>query len=136
MPDWNPDAMRTRSRDTANTASGTIAVPVQNGPVIPDDMVMVIWKVSGNNTAGLPTGLSMFAGDAVNLARRQITQFTADAGVPFSFPPNPNPNSPMFIVKPNTGVTPTQENLITFGDGGAGGVVTGISMSYVLVRRA
>jgi hypothetical protein len=135
MPDWNPNVLRERSVDSANSISGTVAVPLVNGPVIPDDMTMVVWKISGNNT-GIPAiGLSVFAGDAAVPARRQAVQFTLDGGVPFSFPPNPNPNSPIRIVKPNTGVVPTQENGVYFGDGGAGGVITGISMSYYMMRK-
>lgn len=135
LPDWRNNTLLTRSTDSDNSLSGTVAAPLQNGPIIQDDQVMMVYKISFNNTGAIPIGISVFAGDVAVPARRQMAQFTADALVPACFPEHPNPNSPIFILKPNSTVAPTQENAIYIGDGGAGGVITEICMSYILVRK-
>jgi len=137
MPKFDPHYLRTRSRETQNTVSGAAAgVVVQNGIIIPDDMVLYVWRVKGVNTWAGGTRLVAYAGDAANPIRRIVAEFVLDAVAPIDTPPSPYPEQPLFIVKPNTGVVPTQENIISFGDNvGGGGNVAGITMSYYMVRK-
>lgn len=120
MTDHYPNVVMNQLRETNVTASGTTAVPVQNGPNIPDDMVRYIYKIKGDNATGAPIRLVVYAGDAAVPNRRTLGRITVQVGVnPASQPNYPDPvdySAYIFRVPPNTGVAPTQENGIYFGD--------------------
>jgi len=117
--------------------SGTFAAPATVGPAIADDMVRYIYKIRGDNATGGLIELRVFAGDALNAARRQIASIMVpvggNAGSNVNYPPNGDSTEYILKVKPNTNAAllgVTQENLITFGTAGAGNI-SDVAYEYV-----
>jgi len=130
MPDFNYNDVRTGSRDTNLTASGTILVPVQNGPIIQDDQARYIWRIRAVNATVAPVEIILYAAHAAAPAFRPLFRTLVPPGTTFVYPDKASPDQPCFRISPNTGVAPTQENIVTFADGAAGGQITAVSYSY------
>lgn len=126
MSDFYPNVIMNKVRETDVTASGTVAAPVLNGPVIPDDMVRYIYRVKGDNATGGIIRLTVFAGDAAVPNRRLLADLEVQVGVnPASevvYPAVTDYTGYILRVNPNTGVAPTQENGIYFGTAGAANI--------------
>ena len=135
MSDFEPNVIMNQIRETDVLAlDGILAAPLLCGPVIPDDMVRYIYKIKGDNAIAAPILLYVFAGDAAVPARRLIGTIEIPVGLnPASQANYPDPvdyTGYIYRVNPNTGVAPTQENGIYFGDV-AGGQIDNISYEFV-----
>jgi hypothetical protein len=101
MPDFGQGTTMGGSNDTVLTVSGTIAAPIQNGPVINNDKVRYVWMIRGRNNAGVAADLIIFAGDVGNVLNRIIYRATIPALGTILFPPlNQRADMPLLRVAP------------------------------------
>lgn len=132
MPEFDFNALRSESRDTQITVSGTIAVPIQNGVNIPQDMIRYIWRVKAVNIAAAPHELIMYAWDGVAAVPHTILKIEIPAFTTMIYPEDATPDKPVIRVRPDTGGVAgiNAENQTYFADEGAGGMIAGISYSF------
>ena len=132
MPEFDFNTIRSESRDTNLTGTGTIAVPVVNGPVILQDKIRYIWRLKATNAAVAPHELIMFAWDGVAAAPHTIFKIEIPAGTDLIYPADATPDKPVIRIRPDTsGVALVNaENQTYFADEGAGALIASISYSY------
>jgi hypothetical protein len=100
------------------TATATVApvpaAPTAIGPVIPDNMVRRITRVSIQPNAGGAQLVELAQGHAAAPLARILQDFWAAPGLPPSMWGQPEPTMPLFIARPVTSVFPaaTQQNQI------------------------
>lgn len=88
------------------------AAPTPIGPIIPDDMVRRITRITIANVAA-PQTLELAQGNAVAPLARIIQDFMTSPLLPSVFG-TPEPTMPLFVARPITSVAPaaTQQNRI------------------------
>lgn len=132
MPDFGYSDIRSAARDTALGISGTIAVPIVNGPFINTDRIRYIWRIKATNNNAAPHIMYVFAWDGVAAALHQVLAILVPAFANITYPDDATPDKPIIRVRPDTsGVAGVNaETAVWFGDEGAGGNFTAVSYSY------
>jgi len=106
---------QTNLTNTANPA----ATAIQCGTDIPDDKVRRIWRFIVINTTGGALTIYIYAGDNADPDRRLIYQLQIAANATEDQPDEPDVQAPIFLIRPQTQFSPTQENQVRAENNGA-----------------
>ena len=97
--------------------SGASGSETQIGDDIPDDKVRYVWKIEVGNPAASADVLTIYTGEATNKTR--TTKKTYPIPANDTIPVGGDVEDPIMICRPNTSVSPTQDNQIYLAHGTA-----------------
>ena len=123
------------TNDASVTATGASPQVAQIGPVIPDDKVRRVWRLSVTNNDSTACTVQVYVGDSANYTRTLIDQFTVPANSTSTVPAcEADVHNPQYTLRPTTSASPTQNNQISLRITTSGSVNITARMSYYDLR--
>lgn len=110
MPSFDKSKLLSQSAQTPWTVA-PLGLPGAIGPIIQNSKVRRIWIIQAQSTP-LDDHLIIYAGDVAMPNRRLLASIPCLANTTVILPLPAYVESPLFIVRPQTQFTPTQENQI------------------------